>query len=83
MLLHYGYCKVMHSLVDVSEVGEYLTVHVCGGRASDSQITGGVVKLDEGRGGEERGGRRRGGGGKGEENMGGDGRRERRGGRRW
>ena len=65
----------MHSLVEVREVGEYLTVHVCGGWASDSQITRGVVKLDEERGlggGEEEGGGRRG-----------RGRREEDGGRRW
>lgn len=51
------YCEVMHSLVEVCEVGEYLTVHVCGGWACDSQVTSDVVKLDEerglGRGGEE------------------------------
>ena len=56
----------MYSLVDVSEIGEYLTVHVRGGWASNSQIARGVVKLDEGKGGEEGGGRRRGRGGKGE-----------------
>ena len=72
----------MHSLVEVCEVGEYLTVHVCGGWACDSQITRDVVKLDEERGlergeGRRGGGRRGGRGGKrergGEKMVGGDG----------
>ena len=50
----------MHLLVEVCEVGEYLSVHVCGGWASDSQITRDGIKLDEERGlkGGRGGGRR-------------------------